>query len=160
MPFFGRGTIIEGRKKSKIRVIGNWISLIMPILLTGAGFLWGFFKSPDFLGMVDFVDFKQSIYFPLLISIIVAAVWIVYEYRHVNHRLTNSKEIEFNAVWSVFVAYVYIAVCFWLWGHYGSFYWFLFVPLCMSTLDGIASVLAGIDNAAQKPFLGGRDGTG
>ena len=104
-------------------------------------------RSPVFAWPV-----RQDVFGWLLLMVIAAGAWFLYEFSSAADRETIVVELQIDATISTTTACLFTGLAGFLAGRSGLEWW-LVVPWAASIIDGITSAWLAINNAAQKPFL-------
>jgi hypothetical protein len=137
-----------------LSLIGIWS---FPYVLALAAYLAGVFmpsaaslRSPVLVWPVP-----EALYGWLLLMVILSVAWLIAEFISVTNRDTIVIALQWDAVISLLTAVIFTGMGGWFLGT-GSLEWWIVVPWIASTVDAITAAWLGINNAAQKPFLGQR----
>jgi hypothetical protein len=93
----------------------------------------------------------------LLILVLIAAAWLLFEIIPVVSRNTSVAELQTDFLISTFWAVVMTGVAGWYIHAHGMPWWYV-VGWATSLLDGFLSGTFAINNAAQKPFFSKQTG--
>lgn len=138
-----------------IRRTALFIVWIFPFVLAAVSFFGAGIYQPaaSLRAPVLVWPVPTEVYGWLLILVIAAVVWLFMQFLLVSSRETVVRALQFDATVSTLTALVFTGYAGYAAGTTGIEWW-LVVPWVTAILDAILTGWLGINNAAQKPFIG------
>jgi len=137
----------------RLAIVVIWL---FPYLLAAAAYFSGDVYEPA-AALRAPVSFDQpvppNVYGALLVLVLIAGAWLIGEFLSVTSRETVVMALQFDAVFSSATAILFTGAAGWLIGKDELEWWFI-VPWFATVIDALTASWLGINNAAQKPFLG------
>ena len=145
-------TAIAGRSSFE-RFLFSCVYWLFPPILAGIGYLIGQFIPAFKTSAFSKWPIDPTIWAPLVILMILAIIWLLFDLFWVFSRETTSKNLQFNSAVTDSLAIGFsIAFGYMIKSEAGLPWWFV-VPFCTAIVDVFTTSWAAINNATQKPFM-------
>ena len=157
-------TIIENRqiptRTSAFRKFLMLIDWVFPFVLAVVAYLLSKFYEPasSLSEPVLTWPVPDGVYLWLLLIVLAAIFWLVFEFLFVSDRETIISALQLDVTFSILGALVFTGVGGWLLGTEQLQWWFI-VPWAATFVDALTAGWLSVNNAAQKPFLSSRGTT-
>jgi hypothetical protein len=125
------------------------ISWLAPFIIMGIGYLF-FLPLRDKITLLWRAD--AGIWQGISVQLICLILWLVYEIWYTTHRNAAVYDLQLDAAVDLAVL-IAIALLVGVLIEAGELRWFVVVPAIGQVIDAFQSVLLGINNAAEKPYL-------
>jgi hypothetical protein len=132
----------------------RWLGIIwwvFPVVLVAGGYFVPALRLPVTTSAIPEL-MKTDLYFWLLISLVLCAIWIFAGFLHATDFNTTVAALKTDAFVSILVAIVLSATTAFLAGR-NSLVWALVLPTLTAIVDALVAGNRAINNAAQKPIV-------
>ena len=129
----------------------RWLGVIwwvFPVVLVAGGYLVPALRLP----VATSANLEPDLYFWLLISLVLCAIWIFAGFLHATDRNTTVTALKTDAFVSLLIAIGLSATVGFLAGR-NSLVWALVLPTLTAIIDALVAGNRAINNAAQKPIV-------
>ncbi len=129
----------------------RWLGIIwwvFPVVLVAGGYLVPALRLP----VATSANLEPDLYFWLLISLVLCAIWIFAGFLHATDRNTTVTALKTDAFVSLLIAIGLSATAGFLAGR-NSLVWALVLPTLTAIIDALVAGNRAINNAAQKPIV-------
>jgi hypothetical protein len=129
------------------------VYLFFPLVLLGIGYFVGVFIPAFNRPVFDGLPIDALIWPPLVVLIVLALLWLLFDLFWVVDRETTSRHLQLYGVASVSRIMAFSMAFGYLFNSkYGIAWWFV-IPFIAVVVDAFTTGWAAINNATQKPFL-------
>ncbi len=122
-------------------------------MLLGIGFLIGHFIPAFGTSVFGKWPIDETVWLPLVVLIILAVTWLLFDLFWVFSRETTSRNLQINSAVTNFLAITFSVVFGYLINSQGGIPWWFIVPFSAAVVDAFTTGWAAINNATQKPFM-------
>ena len=129
----------------------RWLGIIwwvIPVVLVAGGYLVPALRLP----VTTSANLEPDLYFWLLISLVLCAIWIFAGFLHATDRNTTVAALKTDAFVSLLIAIGLSATAGFLAGR-NNLVWALVLPTLTAIVDALVAGNRAINNAAQKPIV-------
>ena len=136
---------------SRFRRLLGILWWVFPVVLISAGYFVPALQLPVTTSAVPEV-MKSDLYFWLLVSIVLCAIWIFAGFLYATDHNTTVAQLKADAFVSILLAVVLSATTAFLAGR-NNLVWALVLPTCTAIIGALVTGDRAINNAAQKPIV-------
>jgi len=126
---------------------------LFPFVLLGIGLLIGDFIPAFRTSVFGKSPIDESVWLPLVVLIILAVTWLLFDLFWVFSRETTSRSLQTNSAVTNFMAIIFSVAFGYLINSQGGIPWWFIVPFAAAVVDVFTTGWAAINNATQKPFM-------
>ncbi|MGB6063868.1 MAG: hypothetical protein WBG50_03610 [Desulfomonilaceae bacterium] len=145
-------TAIAGRSSIE-RFLYGCVYWLFPLILTGIGFLIGQFIPAFRESAFSKWPIDPTVWAPLVILMILAIIWLLFDLFWVFSRETTSRNLQVNSSVTSLMAVGFSVAFGYLINSKSGLPWWFVVPFCTAVVDEFTTSWAAINNATQKPFM-------
>jgi hypothetical protein len=136
-----------------VRWLVGLVYCFFPLVLLGIGYLISIFVPAFRESVLGKWPIDESVWIPLVVIIMLAGIWLLFDLFWVFSRETTSRNLQANSAVTNFMA-ITLSVAFgYLINSEGGVRWWFIVPFAVAVVDVFTTAWAAINNATQKPFM-------
>jgi hypothetical protein len=124
-----------------------------PLALLGIGYLIGIFVPAFRESVFSKWPIDEAVWIPLVVLIMVAGAWLLFDLFWVVSRETTSRNLQANSAVTNFIAIILSVAFGYSINSEGSVRWWFVVPFVVAVVNVFTTAWAAINNATQKPFM-------
>ena len=143
---------ITGRPRF-VRWLLGLVYWLFPLVLLGIGYLVGDFFPAFRASVFSKWPIDESVWLPLVVLIILAITWLLFDLFWVFSRETTSRNLQTNSAVTNIMAIIFSVAFGYLINSEGGVRWWFIVPFAAAVVDVFTTAWAAINNATQKPFM-------
>lgn len=158
-PIGNKAALIEkvdktiGGRSLFVRCLLGVLYWLFPFVLLGIGFLIAHFIPAFKTSVFGEWPIDATVWPPLLVLIILAVTWLLFDLFWVFSRETTSRNLQVNSAVTNSLAITFSVVFGYLINSKGGIPWWFIVPFFAAIVDVFTTSWAAINNATQKPFM-------